>query len=51
LEGRVAGFEGHFETIYRRLDALDQKVSRYFVWLIGIQMSVLLAVVAALVGG
>jgi tetrahydromethanopterin S-methyltransferase subunit G len=61
----VSGFEGHFATIYRRfdtidrrfelidqrLDTLDQKVSRYFVWLVGIQVSVLLAVIAALVGG
>lgn len=58
LEGRVDGFEGHFATIYRRfetverrIDALDQKVSRHFVWLVGIQVSVLLAVVMALVGG
>ncbi len=61
----MSGFEGRFATIYRRfdtidrrfaligqrLDALDQKVSRYLVWLVGIQVSVLLAVIAALVGG
>jgi len=46
LEGRVSGFEGHFETIYRRFDDMDRR----FVWTVGIQVSVLIAVAAALVG-
>ena len=33
-----------------RIDALDQKVSRQFVWLVGIQVAVLLAVIGALIG-
>jgi hypothetical protein len=33
-----------------RITALDDKVSRHFVWLVGIQVSVLPAVVLALVG-
>ncbi len=31
-----------------RIDALDQKFSRYFLWMIGIQITVLLAVIGAL---
>jgi hypothetical protein len=43
LGGRIAGLGG-------RLDTLDQKVSRQFTWTTGIQVAVLLAVVAALAG-
>jgi uncharacterized coiled-coil protein SlyX len=32
-----------------RIDALDQKVSRQFIWLVGIQITVLVAVVGALI--
>jgi uncharacterized coiled-coil protein SlyX len=32
----------------RRVDALDQKLSRYFLWIIGIQISILLAIIATL---
>jgi hypothetical protein len=34
-----------------RIEALDQKVSRQFLWLVGIQVAVLLAVVGALLRG
>jgi hypothetical protein len=33
-----------------RIEALDHKVSRQFVWLVGIQVMVLLAVIGALLG-
>jgi len=33
-----------------RLDVLDEKFSRYFLWTIGIQITVLLAVIVALAG-
>lgn len=36
------------DALDSRIDALDQKFSRYFLWLIGIQVTVLLAVIAAL---
>jgi tetrahydromethanopterin S-methyltransferase subunit G len=32
-----------------RIDALDQKVSRQFTWLVGIQIAILLALVGALI--
>lgn len=39
-----------FEGLERRLDGLDEKMTRYFVWLVGMQVTTLAAVVAALVG-
>jgi hypothetical protein len=54
IYARFEAVDRRFESLERRVndgfDALDQKVSRYFVWLVGMQVSVLLAVVAALVG-
>ena len=32
----------------RRIDTLDDKVSRHFVWLVGIQVTTLVAIVGAL---
>jgi len=36
------------EELSGRMDALDEKFSRYFLWTIGIQITVLLAVIGAL---
>ncbi len=38
------------EELSGRMDALDQKFSRYFLWTIGIQITILLAVIGALLG-
>ena len=38
------------ERIDARIDTLDAKFSRYFLWTIGIQLTVLLAVIGALLG-
>ena len=35
-------------TVDRRIDALDEKQSRYFVWLVGLQVTSLVAIVGAL---
>lgn len=48
LEGRVEGFDHRFDGLERRLEALDQKMTRHFTWTVGIQVAILLAVVAAL---
>ena len=47
LDAKVDRFR---DELSRRIEALDQKVSRHFTWLVGIQVAVLLAVVAALTG-
>jgi uncharacterized coiled-coil protein SlyX len=60
LEGRVAEHSQRLsdirETIVhleqrmdRRFDNLDAKVSRQFLWLVGLQVTTLVAIVAALV--
>ena len=57
---RLSGVEGairhleqrmdtRFETLERRIDALDVTVSRQFMWLVGIQMTTLAAIVVALI--
>jgi hypothetical protein len=41
-------FDARFEALDRRVDRLDDKVSRQFVWVVGIQVTVLIAVIAGL---
>ena len=36
------------QKLDRRVDALDQKMSRHLVWTLGVQITVLLAVIGAL---
>jgi hypothetical protein len=54
LDQRLEAFEQRvdrrFEGVERRLDGLDEKVTRYFVWLVGVLVTTLAAVVAAVVG-
>lgn len=45
LDGKVDRFR---EELSGMIYALDQKFSRYFLWIIGIQVTTLLAIVAAL---
>ena len=40
--------EARFETVDRRIHSLDDKVSRHFVWLVGAQVTTLVAIVGAL---
>jgi tetrahydromethanopterin S-methyltransferase subunit G len=47
LDANVNRFRAELAS---RIESLDQKVSRQFTWLVGIQVAVLLAVVAALAG-
>lgn len=53
LEQRIDHFEqrmdSRFETLDRRIDGLDGKVSRQFMWLVGIQVTTLAAIVVALI--
>ena len=41
-------FEARFDVHDRRFEALDEKVSRHFTWLVGIQVSTLIAIVGVL---
>ncbi len=52
LSGRIDALDQKVdrfrEELSGRIDALDEKFSRYFLWMIGIQITVLLAVIGAL---
>ena len=47
MDRRFEGIDMRFERIERRVDMIDDKLTRYFTWLVGIQVSTLIAVVTA----
>jgi len=49
VDRRFEAIDRRFEVVAQRFDALDQKVSRQFVWLVGLVVTVLVAVAGALV--
>ena len=49
IDARFESVDRRFDTVERRIDVLDEKVSRQFVWLAGLQVTTLVATVAALV--
>jgi len=51
LEGRIVEHSRQIDGIREAIDNLDGKVSRQFMWLVGIQVTTLAAIVAALVAG
>lgn len=48
VDRRFDVMDRRFEAMDRRFDALDHKVSRQFVWLVGLQVTTLVATVGAL---
>lgn len=48
IDARFQAVDHRFEGMERRLDGLDDKMSRHFVWLVGVQVTTLAAIVAAL---
>ena len=48
VDRRFDANDKRFSGIEHRLDRLDDKVSRQFIWLAGMQMTVLITLVAAL---
>ena len=48
VDRRFEAVDRRFDTVDRRIDGLDDKVSRHFVWLVGIQVTILVAIVGAL---
>jgi predicted nucleic acid-binding Zn-ribbon protein len=51
IDNRFEAIDRRFEAIDNRFEAIDQKFSKYFLWIIGIQVSVLLAVIAVMLRG
>ena len=48
VDRRFDIIDRRFEAVDRRIDGLDDKMSRQFVWLVGIQVTTLVAIVGAL---
>ena len=48
FDRRFESIDRRFETMDRRIESLDDKVSRQFVWLVGAQLTTLVAIVGAL---
>jgi hypothetical protein len=48
IDRRFEAIDRRFDTVDRRIDSLDDKVSRQFVWLVGLQVTTLVAIVGAL---
>ena len=47
LNRRVDRIEQRIDRVEHRIDGLDEKMSRQFLWLVGIQITTLIAVVGA----
>jgi uncharacterized protein Yka (UPF0111/DUF47 family) len=47
LNRRVDRIEQRIDRVEHRIDGLDDKMSRQFLWLVGIQVTTLIAVVGA----
>ena len=45
LSGRIDSLD---QKLLGRIDALDQKLSRYFLWVIGVQVTLFLAIIGVL---
>jgi hypothetical protein len=48
MDARFEAVDRRFDTADRRIDVLDSKVSNHFVWLVGLQVTTLVAIVGAL---
>jgi hypothetical protein len=48
VDRRFEAVDRRFEGVDRRIDNLDDKISRQFIWLVGIQVTTLVAIVGAL---
>ncbi len=50
MERRFEAIDRRFEAVDRRFEAIGQKMDRQFLWVVGIQITTMLAVVAAMGG-
>lgn len=48
IDHRFEAVDRRFDIVYRRIDGLDDKVSSQFIWLVGLQVTTLVAIVGAL---
>jgi hypothetical protein len=50
LDQKVTGLNEKFTRLERRLDYVENRFDKYFLWLVGLQMTILITVVAGLFG-
>ena len=48
MDGRFDLVDRRFEAVDRRFESMDDKISRQFVWVVGVQVTTLVAIVGAL---
>jgi chromosome segregation ATPase len=48
LDSRIDALDQRINRLDQRIDHLDQKFSKYFLWIIGIQVTILLSIIATL---
>ena len=48
VDARFKGLDQRFDRTERRNESLDDRMDRHFLWLLGVQMTVLIAIVAVL---
>jgi hypothetical protein len=48
IDRRFEAMDRRFDTVERCIDGLDDKVSRQFVWLVGLHVTTLVAIIGAL---
>lgn len=49
IDRRFGEVDRRFEKVDRRLEILDHRMERHFMWMVGIQFTVLLAVIVSLI--
>ncbi|MEW6410125.1 MAG: hypothetical protein AB1488_08470 [Nitrospirota bacterium] len=46
LSSRINSLDQRINSLDQRINSLDQKFSRYFLWIIGVQVTIFLAIIA-----
>ena len=48
MDARFDLVDRRFESVDRRFESMDDKISRQFIWVVGVQVTTLVAIVGAL---
>ncbi len=51
IDRRINSLDQHINSLDQRINSLGQKFSRYFLWIIGIQVSIFLSIIAIILKG
>lgn len=50
LDQKVTGLDDKFIRLERRMDYVENRFDKYFLWVVGLQMTILIAIVGGLFG-